>query len=257
MRAQPPWSQVHATSADMGVAFAETALPWLCLPSREAASGHVESVPCLPLQRASPRRRAFLLLRSLEAAAFGQVSPAVGSLALVPGSLVTGLLPRGPRLGDGPPLSWRSGALCWRCPVAQPVRFPLQLTEGPQVLPPGLENLLPSPCRGDIAPFVPRGLQRPRTCTHPAVRCPRPHTPWGRRWAEGGDPTSWPWLTGSPPALSRTVRSARAAPCEPSALCARAWQAAMSPPPRDSDVGVGGCPAQAALASGGALAECW
>lgn len=29
-------------------------------------------------------------------------------------------------------------------------------------------------------------------------------------------------------------------PCEPSALCARAWRAAVSPPECDGDMGVGG-----------------
>lgn len=69
-------------------------------------------------------------------------SPATGR---TPGDSAFG--PCGP--GDRPPLSWRSGALCWRRPVAQPVRFPLQLTEGP-------------PCNSQKVPCLASGAGEPR-----------------------------------------------------------------------------------------------
>ena len=178
MRAQPPWSQVHVTSADMRVASAKTALPWLSpLPGSGFRVRRVCAVP--PAAAGIPEET------SLPAPAIAGSSCLWAGVACSrqsgPCSWVSShcLLPRGPRLGDGPPLSWRLGALCWRRPVAEPVRVPLQLTEGPPVLPPGLENLLPSPCRGDIAPFVPRGLQIPGPAHTPPLDAHDPTPPGG------------------------------------------------------------------------------
>ena len=75
----------------------------LCLPSRKAASGRLGFVPRLPLQRASLKRCAFLLLQLLEAAAFGQLSPAVGSQALVPVSPSQASFPGDHGWGPGAP----------------------------------------------------------------------------------------------------------------------------------------------------------
>lgn len=160
--------------------------------------------------------------------------------------------PCGP--GDRPPLSWRSGALCWPRPVAQPVRFPLQLTEGP----PSNSQKVPRSCLRGWRTFC----RVPAEGTSPCLSledfsvlgpAPTPaHTqPSGAHAPIPPGATGW-WRA----VTARRGLGTRAAlpplhvqcgrrgqrPCEPSALCARAWRAAVSPPARDGDVGVGAPP---------------